>query len=76
MYSLTVSFLRSDKGLENADVARFMFDKRGSGRSSHITGKSVHNTRIERLRRDLFEQSTGFFYNMFWLVLKVFVAYK
>jgi len=55
-------------GYENSDVALFMLERRGTGRGSHITGKSVHNTRIEQLWRDLFEQFTGPFHRMFWFV--------
>ena len=65
---------RSDKGMENVDVASFMLERRGVDRGSHITGKSVHNTRIERLWRDVFDQCTGPFYNMFWLVLQPTVS--
>lgn len=35
--------VRSDKGLENVQVAECMIDHRGPG--SHITGRSVHNQR-------------------------------
>lgn len=35
------------------DVALWMIESRGCGRSSVITGSSVHNARIERLWRDL-----------------------
>ncbi|KAL7369439.1 hypothetical protein ABVT39_015229 [Epinephelus coioides] len=59
------SRVRSDKGGENADVAEFMIRSRGTDRNSHITGRSVHNQRIERMWRDVYEHTLDLFYQIF-----------
>ena len=57
--------VRGDKGGENVLVADFMIQHRGVGNSSYIAGLSVHNTRIERLWRDMRNHTIQFYIDLF-----------
>ena len=62
------SRIRSDKGGENTQVAMYMLEHplRGPGRGSMIVGRSIHNQRIERLWRDVFQGVLKFYYGLFY----------
>jgi hypothetical protein len=59
------SRVRSDYGMENYHVAAYMIENRGEGRGSIITGSSVHNSRVERTRRDVYSGVLVFYVRIF-----------
>lgn len=66
LFMLGSTTVRSDHGLENVGVADFMLAARQeSNETPFITGRSVHNQRIERMWKDVFEGCLAPFYAIF-----------
>ena len=61
------SRVRSDRGRENVGISLFMLNhpQRGPGRGSMLVGRSVHNQRIERLWRDVYNGVAKLYHDLF-----------
>lgn len=58
--------IRTDHGTENVEVARYMLHRYNVATNPVITGRSIHNQRIERLWRDVFTYVLQHYYNLFY----------
>uniref|UniRef100_A0A1X7TV99 Integrase core domain-containing protein n=1 Tax=Amphimedon queenslandica TaxID=400682 RepID=A0A1X7TV99_AMPQE len=63
---IRLSCVRGNRGGENVQLAEFMVQQREAGRGSFIFGRSVHNQRIERPWRDVFQGCLTGFYSVFY----------
>ena len=57
--------VRSDHGLENVAVAKYMLDHQGHDNGNMITGSSAHNCQVERTHRDVYAGVLTFFAKSF-----------
>ena len=60
--------VRCDRGVENVEVSFFLLCHPlcGPGRGSVLVGKSVHNQRIERMWRVIYQGNTRLYYSLFY----------
>ena len=57
--------IRTDHSLENVHAARYMLQQRGTDRGSVLTGRSVHNVRVERLHIDVYSGVLSHYASLF-----------
>ena len=62
---------QSDDGLENVAVAHYMLEQRGEGWGGILTGKSVHNVRVERLHVDVYKGVISHYIDVFTEMEKI-----
>ena len=60
--------VRCDHGTENIEVAKWMLHHHGTASNPVLTGRSVHNQRIERLWRDAIQSFIGMYKQLFYFM--------